>query len=215
MMRNLLCLLILSGILSASPVLAQSSDRSASLDAIATFEDAPMPPIELSVLAALNFGKLAIPNKIKPSTICRYETFFEGSNTLALVNEVNGNTVVSGSQGTAGCSMTGGFFAGGFRLGCQDGMTVRYKITYASAGVRGADFKAPVRRLGAAIPALDDPRRIVFPIDSPTGQFMCVLGLNSKNSFVYIGAVLDVTNEATLPRGTKVNVGTITLDVSY
>lgn len=211
------CLSILIALLMLAPfsAAAQAPGATSTLDAVAIFEDAPAPPLSLSTFAQMNFGKVAVPNLVKAGTICRYELYHDGFETLPFATQIDGKTSVSASAGTAGCAISGSFNAAALKLFCQDGMSVSYRIAYQSAGVKGATFTQPASDRGALRSTGAEPRPFTTPLTGNSGRFQCILGFNGKDTFVFLSAGLEVVNDGSLLRGGKVNVGTITFDVSY
>ncbi|MET0371330.1 MAG: hypothetical protein ABW039_08130 [Sphingobium sp.] len=202
--------------LPVAPVAAQTaaSPSSATLNATTVFEQAPPPPLKLTVGTPINFGKVAIPNNAKANAVCRYQLVVERDKTVTSADMLSRTGLAVDPSNLAGCAISGASSVGIVMLACENGQTIRYGASYSSAGIKGALFRQ-VSRIGSIAPPDPDAQRGYQIMSDNAGSFRCDLGRDGQPAIMRINGELQVSAESDLPNGAAVNVGTVTLSVNY
>lgn len=210
-----LILATLSAALTMAPADAQvPGGVSSGIEATATLKDAPPPPLSLKTLVPISFGTVSIPNKLRANAACSYELkgrANDASATSVEVSEFDGTTRVTGS-GVSGCAVEGKPTVGQVALGCQTGLSVKYTVDYATAGIPGAlFFAANLSSAGLIVKAVPYSESSNLARNS---TYICAPAADGTATLLLF-ASLSLTNISTLPRGSKISVGTVTINVSY
>ncbi|MET0371328.1 MAG: hypothetical protein ABW039_08120 [Sphingobium sp.] len=191
-----------------------STSTTVGVDATATLKDAPPTPLSLKTVTPISFGTLAIPNNpARPDTRCRYNLRARANDVSATetsFSEVDGGATVAGAP--SGCGFEGAQTVGQVSVTCQTGLSVFYKVAYNLSASSAMSFSPGSTTVAGAI-AKKMPFSESVPLGA-NGSFSCDPAADNK-MFLLLNATLDVRNSSSLTRGSKLSVGTVTIDVNY
>ncbi|WP_156139708.1 hypothetical protein [Sphingomonas sp. 35-24ZXX] len=211
MLKFFSALLLIYPILSVDAH-AQISAR-ANVNIGVVLEDAPPPPLELTVERPLSFGRVNIPNQIEVGTTCFYVITPQGApNPGMRVSQIrpNGTSGVGG-----GCGVVSPHSTGLVRLRCENGRSINYRISirrdstpfinHVSVSLATSITNYPSQRLiGDAI------------VIQSTGTINCRNDPDLGSNLFELGAVLSVDNlNNDAPRRTALVIGTYSIEVNY
>jgi hypothetical protein len=202
-------MLICCAILTATPAaVAQTTPTRVTVNAGVSLEDAPEPPLVMTVARSINFGRVTIPNNARDLATCRYvvSPATGASDTRATQEEFNNGNVVS--QTIAGCAYLGTPQVGVVDVQCAPNKVVQASVNYSSTSMKGMTFR--------------EFAGVVFKEtrDSLDIQAMVLGGsfFNCKQSgrgVLLVGGALTIANSLTLPRNVNLSAGTVLIELNY
>lgn len=211
-MTRFIMLLCWIGTAFAVPAAAQVRD-SAVLTAGVELEQAADPPLQMTVVRQLDFGKVTIPNQFrKADSICQYSYAAEGGVFLAEIAEP---TIAPTGTTASGCRYVTRGDVGVIAITCVARQPIRFLVTVRGSTIAGLTFT-----VGALAK--------IANADGSQADFFAA-GAASANCFpsgaappspvvtrhISLGGTLMVQRGNDLPTGRRIEVGRMVVEAQY
>lgn len=174
------------------------------------------PPLEVTAKSALSFGTINVPNGLEPGHACRYNVSVFGADGLHALAELDASGVVVDTDAPTASACNWGASGvpdteyGTFSIVCSPSTNVTYSALYASEGVAGVVFGAPVS--GTVIAARNsDASESLKSSLTTTLDHACT---QSGQLDISLGASVTIDANADVA-ASPVTIGSITLDATY
>ena len=176
---------------------------------IVVLEVAADPPLNMQVVKPISFGRVTIPNKAKPDTVCSYQLGTSASAAVATSDQYAPTTITGRTPN--GCqALAASHSPGNIQVRCDPGRQMSIAVGVASTKIANLTYvdTGPVALSGA------DPT-IQFVKNHTTTCKPGKTGQAGEAMELSIGGTLAVRRDDALPVGKVLEVARITVSLAY